>query len=225
MLTTANEQILQAVLPKINTNFNDSFSLNGNSEYPIENIVNNSNSINRTKKHLRIRCTAYGQVLDTWYRINNGKTHTILRLQYGSMDAIGDTLMDVNGDGVNDFCRLSYSGAGCCLRNVYDVFLYNSKIDSFGMEYGFMNPTFYPTEKTIRGILYGPPGEAGLYKYKWSNNRIDTLEFIYPNPHRPGSYLKTQKPIDVNEDSTGLMLLSLPKEYNTVNDLDYFLAY
>ena len=38
----------------------------------------------------------------------------------------------------------------------------------------FINPTFSPKEKIIRGVCYGHPSETEMYKYKW-NGGFDPL--------------------------------------------------
>ncbi len=46
-----------------------------------------------------------------------------------------------------------------------------------------MNPIFYPKEKVIRGMEYG--SDAPLYKYRWNNLKIDTVEYIHKNSEAP----------------------------------------
>ncbi len=51
-------------------------------------------------------------------------------------------------------------------------------LKAFSKNFEFINPTFSPKEKIIRGICYGHPSKTEMYKYKWNGETIDTLEYI-----------------------------------------------
>ena len=88
-----------------------------------------------------------------------------------------------------------------------------------------MNPTFSPEERIIRGVGYGHPGEVGLYKYKWNRLRVDTIEFIYPLLTEKGHFVKTKNRMHRPTSGDGLLLKSLPQEYQNIESIDWFLDY
>ena len=74
------------------------------------------------------------------------------------------------------------------------------------------------------------PGWTGLYKYRWRGERLDTLEYIYPDPTTKGrTFIKMHISTDFSyyrdDIKKGTRLPSLPQEYKTVEDLDWFLLY
>ena len=88
-----------------------------------------------------------------------------------------------------------------------------------------MNPTFFPKEKIIRGVKYGHPGEVGLYKYKWDHLQVDTIEFIYPYLKEDGKFIKTKTQQYRPTKEDGIVLNSLPKEYKSIESIEWFLDY
>ena len=125
----------------------------------------------------------------------------------------------------------SYPLSGCCRANGYDIYLSPAAKKEVVTNYiDLVNPTFYPQEKLIRGVQYGHPGWTGLYKYRWRGERLDTLEYIYPDPTTKGrAFIKMHTSSDFflkrNDIRKGIRLPSLPEEYKTVEDLDWFLLY
>ena len=142
-----------------------------------------------------------------------------------------DTIFDVNGDGTKDFLVKSYKLSGCCRANNYDIYLSPAaKKEVVTSHIDLTNPTFYPQEKLIRGVQYGHPGWTGLYKYRWRGEHLDTLEYIYPDPTTKGrTFIKMHTSTDFSyyrdDIKKGTRLPSLPQEYKTVEDLDWFLLY
>ena len=142
-----------------------------------------------------------------------------------------DTIFDVNGDGTKDFLVKSHPLSSCCRANIYNIYLSPAAKKEVVTSYiDLVNPTFYPQEKLIRGVEYGHPGWTGLYKYRWRGERLDTLEYIYPNPTTKGcTFIKMHTSSDFflkrNDIRKGTRLPSLPEEYKTVEDLDWFLLY
>lgn len=136
------------------------------------------------------------------------------------------SIEDINDDGLKDFSINWYPASGCCRRNIYDLYL--STVDkNFSREITLVNPTFYLQEKVIRGVTYGHPGLASLYKFKWNKQNLDTIEYIYPNlgDTLQISFLRTHErgyAITHNESNK---LRSIPKEYNSVLDIGYFKSY
>ncbi|AFM06068.1 hypothetical protein Fleli_3756 [Bernardetia litoralis DSM 6794] len=130
-------------------------------------------------------------------------------------------LRDINGDKNVDFVINWESGTGCCPRQSKIVFLYKNK--NF-IKYDFLNPTFSPKEKVIRGLGYGYFPEVGLYKYKWNGTKLDTVEYIYRTKESNfKKFVRTKKQIHLPKHNQGEVLYSLPKEYQNINELDWFL--
>ena len=136
------------------------------------------------------------------------------------MTYVSDTLQDVNGDGLNDLLVNWYGSNGCCLKNFYAVYLYQPQNGTFSNGYEFINPTFSAKEQVVRGVAYGHPGEAGMYKYKWNGLQVDTLEHIYFEKDEKGK--KTGKVIrKTNKEER---LDQVPAEYKHIYGYDWFLG-
>lgn len=134
----------------------------------------------------------------------------------------GDTIWDVNGDGYKDFIVTIYSTSGCCLRNGFEVFLGQKDRKSFLNEsVFFLNPTFSPKEKVVRGVTYGWPGEAGLYKFRWRGNEIDTVEYIYQGDPEKENYRRVRG----SPEGKATVISRLPEEYKSITDYAYFNTY
>jgi hypothetical protein len=137
---------------------------------------------------------------------------------------VTDTIQDVNGDGRNDFLVNWYGASGCCLKNFIDVYL---QLDSgtFSKQFEFVNPTFSNKEQIIRGVNYGHPGETELYKYKWNNLTIDTIEFIYWDRDVNGQFIKSNYlPHDKrNSQKENVKLKLVPDEYKNIYGFDWFM--
>ena len=140
------------------------------------------------------------------------------------MSYINDSIVDINGDKVKDFLVYSYSNSGCCMRNLYTVYLYDKEVDEFRHKYSFLNPTFSPKDKRIRGFGYGQPGTVDLYKYKWNGFEIDTLELISSlrNPIDGKKVSDTFYRFNKNGEIIE-KLLQLPKEYLNIDGIEWFL--
>lgn len=156
------------------------------------------------------------------YRERNGHFKRVISDDQ-DMELLANGIRDIDGDGHKDFLTHWYPMSGCCRRNVYFVYLYRPLSGTFTRAYVFMNPTFSPREKVIRGVKYGQPGETPLYKYRWNGLRVDTVEYIY-SVHRGGvAYLKTRK--DSFGDpgpKDGVPLKSVPAEYRHIGDYAWF---
>ncbi|HLP19987.1 MAG TPA: hypothetical protein VK174_06780, partial [Chitinophagales bacterium] len=174
-------------------------------------------------KHLLVRRMVPSGVYIDVFSYRNKHFISLLSHKESVMNYVNDTVADVNGDKAFDLLVQWYPGAGCCLRNIYEVYIYLPESNSFTSAYQFINPTFYPSEKIIRGIGYGQPGEAALYKYKWNGLHIDTVEYIYHNTEDTihHSYYRTIRRIE--EDNVKRKVLkSLPAEYRGITDFDWF---
>lgn len=176
------------------------------------------------KKHLLIRREVPWATYLNVYLLQANDFKLVIEREQNEMTYINDTLKDVNGDAYKDFLVHWYPSSGCCLAEMYNVYLYQPEFGNFTNYYKFINPTFFPDEKIIRGLEYGQPGEAGLYKYKWNGLQVDTLEFVNPYFNQKDKFVKTlkQKYRPTKED--GIVLSKLPKEYNNIdsNSLKWF---
>lgn len=174
------------------------------------------------RKHLIVRrnfCSST-TFLDVFI-LEKAKFRLVCSQVLDGMSYINDTIQDVNGDHLKDFLVHSYSSSGCCRRNVYDVYLYQPGKGNFTKKYEFMNPTFSPSEKTIRGIGYGQPGDVELYKYKWNKLKVDTVEFIFPDSTKKNYHVYRHSD-DVENYKTGRFITVIPKEYRKVESYDWF---
>jgi hypothetical protein len=156
------------------------------------------------------------------YKIIDGKAKKLIDREQGGMTYIRDTIFDANGDGHKDFLVHWYPSSGCCRRDVYNVYLNQPDKGNFTKDYEFINPTFSANEKIIRGVEYGHPGEVGLYKYKWNGLQVDTIEFIYPDVNNKGQFIKTIKGAYRPTDKEGIVLKTVPKEYQKIESYEWF---
>jgi hypothetical protein len=175
-----------------------------------------------SQRHLLIRRQVpWCEYIDMYLIADHNLKHVISREQ-GSLTYINDIIRDVNGDGFNDFLVHWYPSSGCCRRDVYSVYLNLSDNGNFTSDYKFINPTFSPTEKIIRGVEYGHPGEVGLYKYKWNGLQVDTIEFIYPDVSKKGQFIKTKKGFYRPTEKNGEKLNAVPTEYLKIESYEWF---
>ena len=156
------------------------------------------------------------------YKINGDKAEKLIEREQGGMTYIRDTIFDTNGDGHKDFLVHWYPSSGCCRRDVYNVYLNQPNKGNFTQDYEFINPTFSAKEKIIRGVEYGHPGEVGLYKYKWNGLQVDTIEFIYPDANNKGQFIKTTKGAYRPTEKEGVVLKTVPKEYQKIESYEWF---
>lgn len=180
----------------------------------------------KTTSHLIIRRTNANTVDIDIYSKNNGKYEKVLSHEQWNLTYVSDTIRDINGDGLNDFVVNWYGACGCCLKGFSNVYLMRQDNKSFSESFEFINPTFSPKEKIIRGVCYGHPGETELYKYKWNGEQIDTLEYVSFEKNEKGE--KTGKIlITTNRPSNGMfkilkVLNEVPAEYNKIDGYDWF---
>jgi hypothetical protein len=134
---------------------------------------------------------------------------------------LDDAIKDVNGDHQKDFLVHWYPSSGCCRRNIYNVYLYNEKTGGFRNKLEFINPTFSPSERLVRGVEYGQPGDAALYKFKWNGLKVDTVEFILPDTVSKKFHIFKHWR-DHNDATAGKFLTEVPKEYHKIESYDWF---
>lgn len=154
------------------------------------------------------------------FELRNSKFVKVQSLARDGCDFHGYFIKDINGDGQKDLVTHWYPTSGCCRRDVYDVYLYQKSKEIFTEQYEFMNPTFSPSEKTIRGVDYGHPGDVRLYKYKWNGLKLDTIEYIFPDTTGKKYYV-TKTP---EFGRSGKVLTAVPKEYHKIESYDWFMG-
>lgn len=165
----------------------------------------------KTKKHLVVKRKFGWGIFTDIFLLKNQAFKSVCSKRMSCFTYIGDSIVDINGDGKLDFFVHWYPPAGCCPRDVYDVFL-QSSTGVFSREFEFMNPVFSPREKIIRGRSYGY--EAPLYKYKWRGFNVDTLEFIYFPGDENGPHLVKRR--HDNRKEKGQRLRELPDEFKKI---------
>jgi len=183
-----------------------------------------------TKKypHLIIRRRLGIKYIDIYSKINN-KFEKVVSYEEFPLTYVNDTIQDVNGDGLKDFVINWYGSTGCCLKAWSSVYLLRPDKKTFSNDFDFINPTFSPKEKIIRGVCYGQPGETEMYKYKWDGEKVDTLEYVYYEMSEKGE--RTGKIIISNnhpfEDNHKILkrLNFVPNEYRKIEGYDWFVGF
>ena len=130
-----------------------------------------------------------------------------------------DYFEDANHDGYKDYIVQSYSGAGCCPRNLEMAYLYNYKNgrlkseEFFNREIGSSADFFYETS-------YGLGDYINLYKYKWSGLKKILLEEIYvthvSEGKKPTTYTKVNYPNGKKQ-----RLKQLPSDFKKLKMAEY----
>jgi hypothetical protein len=218
-------KVLSQVLKYADSNKNkNSFNFEMNSDDTSYNTTIQlvfGNLFSRDKKHLLVRRLGPASVICDIFLLKKRKFKLVGERVQEGMTYLDDTLKDVNGDGYKDYLVHWYPQSGCCRRNVYNVFLYLPASGQFTSDYQFINPTFSPKEKVIRGVEYGYL--AALYKYKWNGLKVDTLEFIYRDTSDVNKYYLTKRSDYHRPPSVKSKLVDkIPKEYEKIEDIDWF---
>ena len=196
------------------------------SSFIIKTSLRFGNLFSSKYKHLIIRRVAEAGFYFDIFIYQGNSFKNICNRSQEALTYLNDTLRDVNRDGYKDFLFHWYPLSGCCRRDVYNVYLYLPSTGRLSKDYKFINPTFSPSEKIIRGVEYGHPGEVGLYKYKWNKLAVDTIEFIYPDASKKNMFYITSKrdwhrpPIVESK-----IVTFLPKEYLKIESIEWFLMY
>jgi hypothetical protein len=180
----------------------------------------------KTNPHLIIRRNEPSTIYIDIYSKHNNKFERVVSHEQWTMTYVNDTIWNINGDGLNDFVINWYGSNGCCLKAFSNVYILRPDKKSFSNNFEFINPTFSPREKIIRGVCYGHPGETEMYKYKWNGEKIDTLEYVTYEKNDKG--VKTGKVIISTERPYGdkyrtlKVLNSVPTEYSKIEGYDWF---
>jgi hypothetical protein len=198
------------------------------SSYQVEVEIRSGSYFSSKFPHLIIRRKAPGSVYIDIFSKTNNQFQKVLSHEQWIMEYTGDTIRDINGDGLKDFVVDWYGSNGCCLKAFSNVYLQRSDRKSFSGNFEFINPTFSPKEHIVRGLGYGHPGQTEMYKYKWNKEAVDTIEYIYYEKNDKGE--KTGKLIASNDlpysDNQKFIkrLNQMPAEYKKIEGYDWFTA-
>lgn len=178
------------------------------------------------KKHLLVvNKSNYVYTNINVYVFEHDKFRLVLSLEDGTLNYIGISIRDINGDHFKDLLHNWEPSSGCCAKDIYNVYLYLPKKGTFSNFFKFINPTFSPSEKVIRGVDYGHPGEVPLYKYKWNGLHVDTVEYIYPADTVKERFYKVHHYGDYRNPKKRKILKSVPKEYLKAVGYSWFIDY
>ena len=175
-------KVLEDALVIANQNFNkDQFIANYEvsiDSIPIRVELNLDYHFSRTYPHLIVRRNEPTATFIDIYRKGENKFEKEIAHEQWLLTYVNDTIRDINGDGLNDFVVNWYGSVGCCLKAFSNVYLLREDKKAFSPNFEFINPTFSPKEKIIRGVCYGHPTETEMYKYKWNGEKVDTIEYV-----------------------------------------------
>lgn len=194
--------------------------------YPVEVDISSGFYFSNQLPHLIIRRTTPNSVYIDIFSKKEKQFHKVLFHEQGKLEYTGDTICDINGDGLNDFVVNWYGSTGCCLKAFSNVYLLRSDEKSFSNSFEFINPTFSPKEQIVRGVCYGHPGETEMYKYKWKGETVDTVEYIYYEKNdkkKKTGKLIVSNDLPYSENHKVLKRLShMPAEYRKIKGYDWF---
>jgi len=166
------------------TSFSKTFKYRTKSISDISTDVVIGQLFSKKQRHVLIRRKSDADVYLNIYTIKEKELELALFYEEIRLVYTSDTIQDVNGDDQPDFLINWYGSVGCCLKNFYNVYLFQKNNSKFSEMYEFINPTFSAKEKMVRGVGYGHPGATYLYKFRWNGFNIDTLEYIFPDEKR-----------------------------------------
>lgn len=196
------------------------------SSYQVEISIISDFYFSKENPHLIIRRNTPGAIYIDVFSKKNNRINKVISHEQWNMTYVNDTIRDVNGDGLKDFIVNWYGSSGCCLKAFSNIYLLRPDKKTFSNNIEFINPTFSPKEKIIRGVCYGHPSETEMYKYKWNGEKVDTLEYISYEKNKKGD--KTGKIIISSDRPYGKKFTVLkrldyiPKEYKLIEGYDWF---
>ncbi len=186
--------------------------------------INSAHFFSSQFRHLIIRRWGLGEMnIDIFVRHDEKYVPVLAHSQWG-LTYDNDTIQDLNGDGRKDFVVNWYGDSGCCLRAFSDVYLLRPDGCSFSEGFEFINPTFAPRERVVRGVCYGHPGETKMYKFRWKGESLDTLAYIAFEKDSLGE--KTGKFVEFRQQhgTPHRILPTMPAEYVSIEGYDWFLG-
>ena len=208
------------------TNFSMDFQTIDTVNGDVETNVTIGNLFSKVQKHLLIKRHAVGYIFINVFKINKEDIKPVLYHKQWNIEYVNDTIQDINGDGYFDFVVNTYGSTGCCLKAFSNVYLLQSNRGTFTNGFEFINPTFSPKEKIIRGVCYGHPGETEMYKFKWNGENVDTIEYVYYERNAKGKktgniIYSNRRP---NDDNVTILKRSrsVAAEYTRIDGYDWF---
>lgn len=222
------EQVIIDVKPFLeNANYTAEYEIFLDSFYGEKIRVEIDTFFSATQKHLIVNRNSYRNMRINIFSINESEITQVLRHTEWEMTYISDTIRDINGDQINDFVVNWYGSSGCCLKAFSDVYLSQPSTNIFLDSYEFINPTFSPREKVIRGVCYGHPGETEMYKFKWNKGKIDTLEYIYfeldEKGKKTGKFARSKNRSNYEKASIFEIVDKVPSEYEDIMGFNWFM--
>jgi hypothetical protein len=223
------DKVLQGALKIANQNigknkFIEKYDVSPDS-FPVSVEINLDYHFTKTNPHLIIRRSEPSSIHIDIYTKTKNQFKKVISHEQWTMTYVNDTIRDINGDGQNDFVVNWYGASGCCLKAFSNVYLLRQDKKAFSVNFEFINPTFSPKEKIIRGVCYGHPGETEMYKYKWNGEKVDTLEYVSYERNEKGKtgkiIISTDRP-DGDKFKTLKVLNSVPTEYKKIKGYDWF---
>ncbi|MBK7441325.1 MAG: hypothetical protein IPI65_07285 [Bacteroidetes bacterium] len=192
---------------------------------PVSVEINLDYHFTNSKPHLIIRRRdPFAIYIDIYTKVDN-KFEKVVSHEEWTMTYVSDTIRDINGDGLSDFVVNWYGANGSCLKSFSNVYLLLQDKNSFSDDFEFINPTFSPKEKIVRGICYGHPGETEMYKYKWNGVKVDTVEYVSYERTDKGKtgniIISTDIPYS-SKSKTVKVLKSVPLEYKKIDGYGWF---
>ncbi|GAO43584.1 hypothetical protein [Flavihumibacter petaseus] len=158
--------------------FDTSYAEGRSCNFNIDVSINKGYLFTEDKAHLIIRQH------NSWFHcISIHKTDSdgftkVLSHQQDAMEFLRDSIRDINGDGLKDLEISWYGSAGCCLKTFSTIYLLQADESAFSKAIKFINPTFSPEEHLVRGVTYGHPGGAKLYKRQWQGDTAIIVETV-----------------------------------------------
>jgi hypothetical protein len=194
--------------------------------FPVEVEISLDFYFTKTGSHLIIRRNEATSTYIDIYSKNNNTFKSVVSHKQWTMEYVNDTIRDINGDGLKDFVVNWYGTTGCCLKAFSNIYLLRPDKKTFSDNVEFINPTFSPEEKIVRGVNYGHPGQTEMYKYKWNAEKIDTLAYVSYEKNDKGVktgkiIISTRRPND-KQFKILRTLKSVPIEYLKIDGYDWF---
>ena len=206
--------------------FHTDYEATANDEYDVKVDIKLDYHFTKKYSHLIIRRMIWNNLFIDIYSKKNNTFEKVLAIEQWLFTYVNDTIRDINGDGLNDFVINGYGASGCCLKAFSIVYLLRHDRKTFSNDFDFINPTFSPNEKIIRGICYGHSGQTEMYKYKWNGERVDTLEYVYyernQENERTGKVIISTKPPYIDNNKVLKRLNSVPNEYKKIEGYYWF---
>ncbi|OWU89145.1 hypothetical protein DBB36_02315 [Flavobacterium sp. WLB] len=206
--------------------FQKKYKVRPDNEYDVEVEINIDCYFAKNNPHLIIRRLEPNNVYIDIYSKDGNKFVKVLSHKEWAMTYMDDTIKDINGDGLKDFVVNWYGATGCCLKAFSNIYLFRKDKKTFSKDFEFINPTFSPKEKIIRGVEYGHPGHTAIYKYKWNGEAVDTLEYVYyetdKEDRKTGKIIISKKEAYSKNKKDIRILNSIPVEYKNIEGFDWF---